>query len=237
MEVKGTLEARRVQAERTVQLANLTTAQRDAIVPAAAAKAWHTTTVKETYYDPTIPAWVDQSPMDLSVLIGCFVWAPAQDVANGLLAMNGQFIPSGATLYPELAALWPSWVFGANMSLPNWSGAFVRNFGGASGAVGVLQSHEAGDPGVTLNGFLDQVSFDNSLAAGSGFYSETAVGSGNHLPAFKGALFGGTESLEQDVDHVVGFVYGSTPLTPPAGVPSETRPANRASVLCVIAKV
>ena len=76
-------------------------------------------------------------------LLGSFLWRHSEDVNNHIYSMNGQILEEGVSKYSQIASLFPSWVQGNDLVLPDWSGRFIRNIGGDSMPnIGDLQSDE-----------------------------------------------------------------------------------------------
>lgn len=79
-------------------------------------------------------------------MIAAFLAAPPA----GWLAMEGQTVAGGVALYPTLAALYPGFVVGADLVLPDFRGQFLRGQGGNSGALGAQQGQATAVNGLTV---------------------------------------------------------------------------------------
>ena len=143
---------------------------------------------------------------DVPTAPGTFQWRLSEDPANDIYAMNGQTIPNGASIYPDLAALEPAWVSGVDIVLPDWSGQFLRNVGGNAGSLGVVQAD-------------DIASHNHSASRVRATGGEVPASPGGNYYSANGPTTG---SLIQGPTSSVGG--------------AETRPTNVALVLCVIAK-
>jgi microcystin-dependent protein len=66
---------------------------------------------------------------------GTFIQGGWTTAPSGFLLMNGVAIAGGATLYPALAAMFPAWVSGSNLTPPNAAGANLLASTGTPGVV------------------------------------------------------------------------------------------------------
>jgi hypothetical protein len=66
---------------------------------------------------------------------GTFIQGGWTTAPSGFLLMNGVAVVGGATLYPALAAMFPAWVSGSNLTPPNAAGANLLASTGTPGVV------------------------------------------------------------------------------------------------------
>jgi len=174
---------------------------------------------------------IESSNPSLSFMVGTFLYAATEEPVNNTFAMNGQTIVGGVATYPLLATKWASWVSGANIVLPDWSGRFIRSTGGSAAALGVNQPDATSVNGLSTS--------KGTLAVDTGgTHQHTAQDPDHDDQNNQNLAWGDSQDNRQKPDIADGAhshtMSGNPTIT---STDSETRPENIALLLCVIAAV
>jgi hypothetical protein len=177
------------------------------------------------------------TPQSVSTPVGVIeMWGTAPIPATWL-ALNGQTVTGGATNFPALAALYPAWVSGTNLILPDYRNRFavgggnqyaVGSTGGAANTtlattqipqfanVGVSFSGSTSVEGAPHNHSFPSTNILTGVAAGSG---GSGLAAGNTVQGITGLI---TSSENVNHQHSMSGVGGTVTFgnASPAAVPT-----------------
>jgi microcystin-dependent protein len=111
------------------------------------------------------------TPLDVSTPVGAFIMWGTAAIPAGWLALNGQTVTGGATTYPALAALYPAWVSGTNLIVPDYRNRFP---------VGGGNQYAVGSTGGAASATLTTAQIPQFANVGVSFSGSTSIESAPH---------------------------------------------------------
>lgn len=96
---------------------------------------------KNWVFNSTTGKWDKRGGAGAGYLLGAIYPWPGNTVPDWGVELDGSTIVNGVTLYPGLAALFPGWVAGSNLVLPDWRGRSPMGYKSGDamfGAMGAL---------------------------------------------------------------------------------------------------
>lgn len=203
---------------------SFTQTERDALTWSNGNFIFNTTAkVPQQYQDGV---WISYGGFD-SLRVGMAMeWLVEATIPNDCLLLNGQQVL--ASEYSELAAVFPSWVIGSNIKLPDFRGYFLRGYGtntdGTTSGTGAFLAKQADAFGSHSHGVTDpgHVHAIGPTPNGTGTAFATTAGSG-------GIWNGNGVNAPGILSNTTGISISNTGST-------ETRPKNIAVHYIIKAK-
>jgi len=115
------------------------------------------------------------TPQNVSTPVGAVMLWGSAPIPTGWLALNGQTVTGGATTYPALAALYPAWVSGTNLIVPDRRNRFP---------VGGGNQYAVDSTGGSATANLTTAMIPQFSNVGVSFSGSTSIESAQHNHAF-----------------------------------------------------
>ncbi|OQX10491.1 MAG: hypothetical protein BWK73_20095 [Thiothrix lacustris] len=142
---------------------------------------------------------------------------------SGWLALNGQTVNGGVATYPDLAAVYPTWVSGANLVLPDYRGLHLEGAGTDAAGTNLAQSTAMPTNPFVINSTSNSNHTGATVNNGQWGLMNRSAGGGNTTNGQLDTSPGEPNLTAAPIGHTHGIGGGD----------AKTRPASRVVLWCV----